>query len=290
MAFEAYLVYDGEKLLDMAATRLVKERELAKREFAIREAMVVAKRNGETEKFRDLAHQEGDISRERGQALARGFILPLLDNLAKTKGGPNAAPVVDPTYQVHPNARILTTETWRQMYVPGYGPPPKTQAEKDAEVKAQRQRLVDLAAKLGYTGAGREAFVAYCERGRGEWLRASELESPAPRGHFLRTMGQSDRDFVENANRAATIPQALLLLNGELTTERGVLSRYSPLMAFVNRANEPSDRVDAVFLAVLSRKPTAGERAAWGAAAARGLTIADLATSLLNTKQFVFVR
>ncbi|MFO0824333.1 MAG: hypothetical protein U0792_14670 [Gemmataceae bacterium] len=69
--------------------------------------MVVAKRNGETEKFRDLAHQEGDISRERGQALAREFILPLLDNLAKTKGGPNAAPVVDPTYQVHPNARIL---------------------------------------------------------------------------------------------------------------------------------------------------------------------------------------
>jgi hypothetical protein len=176
------------------------------------------------------------------------------------------------------------------MYVPGYGPPPKTQAEKDAEVKAQRQRLADLAAKLGYTGADREAFVAYCERGRGEWLRASELESPAPRGHFLRTMGQSDRDFVENANRAATIPQALLLLNGELTTDRGVLSRYSPLMAFVNRANEPSARVDAVFFAVLSRKPTAGERAAWEAAASRGLTIADLATSLLNTKQFLFVR
>ncbi|MFO0824334.1 MAG: DUF1553 domain-containing protein [Gemmataceae bacterium] len=169
-------------------------------------------------------------------------------------------------------------------------PPPKTQAEKDAEVKAERQRLADLAAKLGYTGAEREGFITYCERGRGEWLRASELESPAPRGHFLRTMGQSDRDFVENANRAATIPQALLLLNGELTTERGVLSRYSPLMSFVNRANDPSARVDTVFLALLSRKPTAGERAAWEATAARGLTIADLATSLLNTKQFVFVR
>ncbi|WP_439629410.1 DUF1549 domain-containing protein [Gemmata sp.] len=290
MAFEAYLEFDGEKLLEMAAARLVRERELAKRELAIREAMVVAKRNGETEKFRDLAHQEGDISRQRGEALARGFIMPLLDNLAKKKGGPDAAPVPDPTYQVHPNARVLTSETWRRMHVPGYGPAPKTQAEKDAEAKAERDRLGSLAAKLGFTGADRVGFVAYCERGRGEWVRASELESPAPRGHFLRTMGQSDRDFVENSNRTATIPQALLLLNSDLMTDRGVLSRYSPLMAFVNRAGTPEARGDAVFLAVLSRRPTAGERAAWGAAAARGLTVADLAHALLNTKQFVFVQ
>jgi hypothetical protein len=290
MAFDAYLAFDGERLLEMAAARLVREKELAKRELAIREAMVVAKRNGETEKLRDLAHQEGDISRERGQALAREFILPLLDNLAKSKGGSSAVAITDPTYQVHPNARILTTETWRRMYVPGYGPTPKTQAEKDTEAKAERQRLADLAVKLGFTGAEREGFIRYCERGRGEWLRASELESPAPRGHFLRTMGQSDRDFVENANCAATIPQALLLLNSSVVTEKGVLSRHSPLMRFVNRGTPPEARVDAVFLAILSRKPTAGERVAWEAAAARGMTVADLASSLLNTKQFVFVR
>ncbi len=290
MAFDAYLAFDGEKLLEMAEARLVKERELAKRELAIREAMVVAKRNGETENFRDLAHQEGDISRERGQALARELILPLLDNLAKKKGGPDAAPVVDPTYQVHPNARILTTETWRRMYIPGYGPAPKTQAEKDAEVKAERQRVADFAAKPGFTGTERDGFVAYCEKGRSEWLRASELESPAPRGHFLRTMGQSDRDFVENSNRAATIPQALLLLNSELMTDKGVLSRYSPLMVFVNRADTTEPKVEATFLAVLSRKPTAGELAVWAAASARGMTVTDLAYSLLNTTQFVFMR
>ncbi|VTT96479.1 Uncharacterized protein OS=Lentisphaera araneosa HTCC2155 GN=LNTAR_10901 PE=4 SV=1: PSCyt2: PSD1: PSD1 [Gemmataceae bacterium] len=290
MAFEAYLEFDGEKLLDMAAARLVGERELAKRELAIREEMVVAKRNGETGRLRDLAHKEGDIARERGEALAREFILPLLDNLARKKVGPNAAAVPDPTYQVHPNARIFASETWRRMYVPGYGPAPKTQAEKDADARAERQRLIDLAAKLGFTGADRDGFVAYCERGRGEWVRASELESPAPRGHFLRTMGQSDRDFVDNADRTPTIPQALLLLNGELVTERGVLSPYSPLMAYVSRGATADARVENLFLAVLSRTPTPSEQEAVRAETAHGLTLADVAHALLNTKQFVFVR
>ena len=290
MAFEAYLAFDGEKLLDMAAARLVRERELAKRELAIREAMVVAKRTGDAERYRDLARQEGDISRERGEALAREFILPLLDNLAKKHGGPSAVAVPDPTYEVHSNPRILTSETWRRMHVPGYGPAPKTQAEKDAAAKAERERLAALAEKLGFAGADRAGFVAYCERGRGEWVRASELESPAPRGHFLRTMGQSDRDFVENANRTATIPQALLLLNSELMTEHGVLSPYSPLMAFVNRAGTPDERADGVFLALLARKPTPAERAAWGAASDRGHAVDALVHAILNTKQFAFVR
>ena len=33
-----------------------------------------------------------------------------------------------------------------------------------------------------------------------DMVRASELQSPAPAGHFLREFGQSDRDQIENAN------------------------------------------------------------------------------------------
>ena len=81
---------------------------------------------------------------------------------------------------------------------------------------------------------------------------------------FLRTMGQSDRDFVENANPNPAIPQALALMNGERISPRGLLSPYSPVMHGVERA---ADKVDAAFLALLSRAPTPAERARLAGAA-----------------------
>ena len=53
-------------------------------------------------------------------------------------------------------------------------------------------------------------------QGAGDWSRAAELPSPAPRGHFLREFGQSDRDLIDNANSDASMPQALVLMNSEL--------------------------------------------------------------------------
>jgi hypothetical protein len=43
-----------------------------------------------------------------------------------------------------------------------------------------------------------------------DWPRAAELDSPAPRGHYLREFGQSDRDLIDNANYDASMPQALV--------------------------------------------------------------------------------
>ena len=31
-----------------------------------------------------------------------------------------------------------------------------------------------------------------------EWMRAADLDSPAPRGHYLREFGQSDRDIEKH--------------------------------------------------------------------------------------------
>ena len=45
-------------------------------------------------------------------------------------------------------------------------------------------------------------------------MRAAEIESPAPRGHYLREFGQSDREMIENSNSDASVPQALALMNG----------------------------------------------------------------------------
>ena len=41
-----------------------------------------------------------------------------------------------------------------------------------------------------------------------EFVRAAELDSPAPRGHYLREFGQSDRELIENANNEASVPQS----------------------------------------------------------------------------------
>ena len=149
----------------------------------------------------------------------------------------------------------------------------------------EQQRLASLATKLGYAEKDSASFIAHCERANAEWVRASELDSPAPRGHFLRTMGQSDRDFVENANPNASIPQALALMNGELLTDKVLFSPYSPLIHAVDQAD---DKMDAVFLAIFARHPTIEERALWKTGdhqEVRGLIYA-----LLNTKQFVFVQ
>jgi len=189
------------------------------------------------------------------------------------------------------NPRVLVTETWKRMHVPGYGPAPKTPAQLDAEAQAEKPRLTALAAKLGFPEKERAAFVAYCEKARAEWLRASEFESPSPRGHFLRTMGQSDRDFVENANPNASIPQALALMNSDLISPKGLLSPFSPLMHFISQAKTPTDKVDAAYLALLSRKPTPQEKGIWTKASGHGLALTDdLIYALLNTKQFIFIQ
>ena len=282
MACDAYLNFDGTELVDMAYARLQAELALQKRETAVKEALIVAKRAGAKRKEVELRHQEGDLDRERGETFVKDFIMPILTNLARKKAGPDAKVTVDETYKVNPNPRVLPTETWKRLHVPGYGPAPKTAAQLAAEAQAEKARLAALALQLGYTEQECAGFVAYCDKAGVEWRRASELDSPAPRGHFLRTMGQSDRDFVENANPNASIPQALALMNGDLSSTKGVLSPFSPLMHTVARAG---DKTAAVYLALLSRPPTAAERARLAGAAP-----ADLLHALLNTKQFLFIQ
>ncbi len=291
MACDAYLNFDGERLVAMAMATLRAENDWEQRKRVVNEAMIAAKRSGDTEKERELHHREGDLNREHGEMLVRDFLMPILTHLVEKKLGPGAKPIVDQTYQMNTNPSVLTSETWRRMYVPGYGPAPKTAAQAKADAMQARERLVAMAAKFGFAGKDSDGFVKYCERADVEWVRASEMDSPAPRGHFLRTMGQSDRDFVENANPTASIPQALALMNSDLISDRGLLSRYSPMMRFINQSNNSQARIDAIFMCLLSRKPTTEERALWREAQNRGMTSdVSLIYALLNTKQFSFIQ
>jgi hypothetical protein len=122
------------------------------------------------------------------------------------------------------------------------------------------------------------------------FVRASELTSPAPDGHFLRTFGQSDRDLIENSNDAASVPQSLALMNDKifytLTDANSAISKE------IAAAKNDDAAIDSIYLAMLSRKPSDKERS---------LLRTELETSgkdgvqgiiwtLLNTQQFIFVQ
>ena len=123
-----------------------------------------------------------------------------------------------------------------------------------------------------------------------EMARAVELESPARRGHFLRDFGQSDRDVIENATSNASVPQALYLLNSPLGI--AISNPNSVLGARLEQSGDPKEKIETIYRAMLTRKPTDRE-------VARILTdyethgeetIEDLVWALLNSRQFLFIQ
>lgn len=121
-------------------------------------------------------------------------------------------------------------------------------------------------------------------------VRASELPSPAPAGHFLREFGQSDRETIENANTEPSVPQALSLMNGIIEKEI-VQNPNTVLMLNVARAGE-DEKLDAVWLTLLSRKPTRAERRIWEQDLQHyppKEVLGDLIWTLVNSDEFMFV-
>ena len=124
-----------------------------------------------------------------------------------------------------------------------------------------------------------------------EMARASELDSPARRGHFLRDFGQSDRSEIENSADGASVPQALNLLNGQLA--EGISNRYAVLGREVFTEPNHGRKIRLIFQGIMTRAPTDAELEI---AASEFLqhdseqASVNLIWSLLNTRQFLFVR
>jgi len=122
-------------------------------------------------------------------------------------------------------------------------------------------------------------------------LRAADLRSPAPNGHFLREFGQSDRELVENANEDATVGQALMLLNGKTFTN--MVNPYTMISRSLRRTTTPEEAIDTIYLALFSRKATAGEMAVLKPIVGEKPTVAgkgDALWTALNTRQFYFIQ
>ncbi len=156
-----------------------------------------------------------------------------------------------------------------------------------------KERLKADAAKYEVKTSKDRAELAAWEKYRDTYMiRAADLRSPAPNGHFLREFGQSDRELVENANDEASVSQALMLLNGRVFSN--LMSRFTVIARAMEKARKsgPESVINTVYLSLLSRKATPAEMELLKPIAdnADATDRGDVLWTVLNTRQFFFIQ
>jgi hypothetical protein len=123
----------------------------------------------------------------------------------------------------------------------------------------------------------------------GAHVRASELLNPAPRSHFLRTFGQSTREYIEGGSTSSNVTQFLSMFNG--VAEQQVLqNKDSELRKHFQVAKTNPETIDIAYLSILNRQPTADERDIVSASldSHDPKWNLDLAWTLFNSQEFLF--
>ncbi len=157
-------------------------------------------------------------------------------------------------------------------------------ARREGDLK-QVAEIADELERIGLPIGQRAA------RGReGDLVRASDQPQPANPSHLLRQFGQSDRETIDAASTAATVPQVLTLLNGFL--DQKVLQGQSALARDISVAENGERRVRVAYLTTLNREPAEDELVTWRRAiAVHGQeAIKDLVWVLCNSNEFRFVQ
>jgi hypothetical protein len=122
-------------------------------------------------------------------------------------------------------------------------------------------------------------------------IRASELPSPPPRGHFLYQFGASDREVVNGASREANVGQVLGLMNGFV--QRELVNRpEAHLYQCLKGATRPQEKVRRLYITILNRPPSDDEMAwmveeltARGDAGCR-----NIVSALVMSSEFLFLQ
>lgn len=288
-ASDAYEAMGAKRVLDLALARIDEDKQFTEQRAQLMMQMEKAAREGDQTGVQSLKKAVFSLEAQWEKQRADTIVMPILDNLAKQRGGQAATPTLDELFSVPSYDYIRARYVFTQFYMPGDALAPASKEQVRFEEEKRRSDWHTLADRLEIPENERAAFERHCQATMKKWVRAAEVGNPAPRGHFLREMGQSDRELVENANMKAGMPQALLLMNGEITSSKGLLSKFSPLMLHVRRASDP-EILEAVCFALFSRKPTAGESDAWQQAKRQGVSsVQDVVFALLNTPQFIFI-
>ncbi|MCG8600604.1 MAG: DUF1549 and DUF1553 domain-containing protein [Verrucomicrobiales bacterium] len=253
-----------------------------------REAAAVARENGDVSEWRKIRNEY----QKRKRQMSRDIAKIAYDNLEEEIDGGNlllAMGFLDTGGQltsemdaseVGMDTRYITTklpaETTGNRKKTGLGKAVRKEMRKSGDGARESRTAI------------REDIETYRTMISG-MARASELPSPAKRGHFLRDFGQSDREVIENAADLASVPQALNLLNGSVV--EALTNRFSVFGRRIHTAGNVEEKTRMIFQAMLTREPTEKELnlvreevEANGNDAYEGIVWA-----LLNTRQFLFV-
>ncbi len=110
------------------------------------------------------------------------------------------------------------------------------------------------------------------------------------RNDFVKRYGDSGEDEFDS--RAGTIPQRLLLMNGEIVRDKIKDGFFTAASRIADLAPDDKSAVEAAFLGVLTRRPTPDEathfiaRLAGAKGKERKERLTDLYWALLNTTEF----
>ena len=268
---EPALLFDASKRVAVAM------KEQNKGFAQLRKDLEEARAKDDKEKIKEIQRQLNDSQRLMRETISKCFYEAAKQSknpalLAKLQKISNGAPMEMAMMNIMDNPRVDA----KDMPID-----PKMQTALQTEMKL-----------LGMTKPKDiQSYEKYRKGLHQTWCRASELPSPAPRGHFLREFGQSDRDIIENASQEASVPQALTMLNGSLLTQLN--SGWSTLAMNLRKTTTPQEKIDTLFLSLFSRKPTAKEQAMLlqrlDAAAGSKTIWDDIVMAAISTQRFLFI-
>ena len=118
--------------------------------------------------------------------------------------------------------------------------------------------------------------------------RASELPQPEREQHFLRMFGQSDRQIADSNTDEGSIPQVLMLMNGE--AQRVLRNEKSLVLSTALQQQADAQKIASLYLSFFSRMPRPDEMEAAKEALQTGISLSDLTWVLFNAREFVFVQ
>ena len=118
--------------------------------------------------------------------------------------------------------------------------------------------------------------------------RASELPQPEKDQHFLRMFGQSDRQIADTGSDEGSIPQVLMLMNGQ--AQSVLRNPKSQVLATATQQVGPEKQIESLYLSFFTRHPRPDEIASAKEALATGMTLTDLTWVLFNSREFMFVQ
>lgn len=181
--------------------------------------------------------------------------------------------------------------------------------QTDTTVFKTADEIIAFKAKWGEIGRLTKYDGQYVSRednvGGEAMFRASEMRQPQAPGHFLRMFGQSDKQLIENQFNGGSSPQVMALLNGKITNSVLTSPDAYLIEEVANGRGSKGDKVDKIFLSVLTRYPSSNEKSAANSGmrartvsgmnekqkmAIEAKAIGNVIWALVNTREFMFIQ